>query len=290
MNESILKALMRLFAIVADVSKDGYSGKERDILMDYLDRQYSHEVVLKFIEYFEEQLIIYHPDLRQSSEQDKEPHHILNEVSIVDLCNQINEELEQEQKIIVLIYLLDFINRGIAYSGNQIKIVTSIAQYLRINEEEFLDTKAFSFGDLDNLKNKDRLLFIDSTDGSNNSEIKHMSSEKMDGRIIVLHISSTNTYVFRYYGNLVLFLNGHNIKTNRSYIWSVGSVIKNQKIGSLYFSRMAGRFIQASVENKFVFTAEGIQYIYRNSNNGVKYFNFSEDSGRLIAIQHVKQC
>jgi len=34
MNESILKALMHLFAIVADVNKEGHSGNEREIVMD----------------------------------------------------------------------------------------------------------------------------------------------------------------------------------------------------------------------------------------------------------------
>jgi ABC-type multidrug transport system ATPase subunit len=47
---------------------------------------------------------------------------------------------------------------------------------------------------------------------------------------------------------------------------------------------MAGKFIQANIESKFVFTAEEIEYNYRNSTNGVKRFNFSEESGRLIGI------
>ena len=47
---------------------------------------------------------------------------------------------------------------------------------------------------------------------------------------------------------------------------------------------MAGKFIQANVENKLVFTADDIQYSYRNSSNGVKPFNFTEESGRLIGI------
>ena len=38
MNESILKALMRLFAIVSDINKEGQSASRRDIVMDYLDR------------------------------------------------------------------------------------------------------------------------------------------------------------------------------------------------------------------------------------------------------------
>jgi ABC-type multidrug transport system ATPase subunit len=47
---------------------------------------------------------------------------------------------------------------------------------------------------------------------------------------------------------------------------------------------MSSRFIQANAENKFVFTATDIEYNYRNSTNGVKRFNFNEESGRFIGI------
>ena len=275
---------MRLFAIMADVDKFGYSENERDIVMDYLDRQYSHEIVQKYIKYFEQQVMHYHPELVHTSEAENSKQNISNEESIIELCNQINVELEQEQKLIALIYLLDFINRGNSLTILKLKSLTTLATQLKLGEDNFEDVKAFTFGELDEISHKDRLLFIDPYETSSDPDIKQWQIDKMEGRVVVLHIPSTNTYVFRYYGKLDFFLNGHNIKPNRSYIWSVGSVIKNPKVGSLYFSRMAGRFIQASVEGKFVFTAEDIEYTYRNSSNGVKRFNLSEESGRLIGI------
>lgn len=275
---------MHLFAIVADVDKEGHSDNERSIVMDYLDRQYSHEIVQKFIEYFDQQVRHYHPGLMYTNDAEANKQNISNEAFIIELCNQINEELEQGQKLIVLIYLLDFINRGDALTGNELKFVSSVANNLKIKEDEFQDAKAFTFGELEDIAHKDRLLFIDSNETSDDPEIKHWPTEKMEGRIVVLHLPGTNTYVFRYYGNLVLFFNGHNIKPNRSYIWSVGSIIRNQKIGSLYFSRMSSRFIQAATESKFVFTADDIQFNYRNSTNGIKRFSFTEESGRLIGI------
>jgi ABC transport system ATP-binding/permease protein len=284
MNESILKALMRLFAIVADVNKDGYSDNERGIVMDYLDRQYSHEIVQKYIHYFDQQVKHYHPELMHTSAAETFKQITFNEAIIIEICNQINEELEQEQKLIALIYLIDFINRGDELTSNELKFVTTLANQLKIKEDEFQDIKAFTFNALELVANRDNLLFIDAGEESDDPSIKHWPNEKMEGRIIVLHLPSTNTYVFRYYGKLDFFLNGHNIKPDRSYIWSVGSVIKNPKVGSLYFSRMAGRFIQAGIEGKFVFTADNIEYNYRNSLNGVKRFNLTEESGRLIGI------
>lgn len=282
MNESILKALMRLFAIVSDVSKKGNSDNERSIVMDYLDLQYSHEIAQKYLEYFDEQVKYFHPELMYSNEEEARKYQMENEANILSLLQQINEELDQEQRLVVIIYLLDFINRDVT-TKHELKFVTSIANQLIIKEEEFNDIKSFTFDDLDDIVNKDWLLYIDAEDSAP-APIKHMPNEKIDGRISVLHIPSINLHVFRYDGKLNLFMNGHSIKPNRSYIWSAGSVIKNPKIGSLYFSRMAGKFIQANIESKFVFEADNIEFYYRNSTNGLKRFNLTEESGRLIGI------
>jgi ABC-type multidrug transport system ATPase subunit len=283
MNESILKALMRLFAIVADVNKQGHSDNERSIVMDYLDRQYSHEIAQKYLEYFDEQVKYFHPELMHSNDVEAHKQQISNEGNILSLLNQINEELDQEQRLVVIIYLLDFINRDVT-TQNELKFVTSIANQLSIKEEEYNDIKAFTFGDLDEVVNKEWLLYIDAEENPPLPEIKHMPNEKMEGRIVVLHVPSVNIHVFRYEGKLNLFINGHNIKPDRSYIWSAGSVIKNPKIGPLYFSRMAGKFIQANLDSKFVFEAENIEFYYKNSSNGLKRFNLTEESGRLIGI------
>jgi ABC transport system ATP-binding/permease protein len=284
MNESILRALMRLFAVVADVDKTGNSVNERSIVMDYLDRQYSHEIAHKYLEYFEQQVRHYHTEQGQSGDVKIQKPNIYDETFISDICNQINEELEQEQKLIVLIYLLDFINCGETHSCSEMEFVASVAQQLKIKDNDFEDIRAFTSGEINKVVHKERLLYIDSNESSGDPEIKHWPTEKMEGRMVVLYLPGTNTYIFKYYGNLVLIFNGHNIKPNRSYIWSAGSVIKNSKIGSLYFSRMSGRFIQANIESKFVFTADDIQFNYRNSTNGIKRFSFTEESGRLIGI------
>jgi hypothetical protein len=60
MNESILRALMRLFAIVSDINKEGQSDSRRSIVMDYLDQQYSYEIVNKYIGFFDEQVRYLH--------------------------------------------------------------------------------------------------------------------------------------------------------------------------------------------------------------------------------------
>lgn len=275
---------MRLFALVADVNKDGFFENKRDIVMDYLNRQYSQELVQKYIEYFDSQIKLHHPELMYSSDDATARQKDSNEADVIEICNQMNEELEMEQKLIVLIYLLDFINRGEALTFKEQKFIFKVAINLKLSIDEFKDLRAFTFAETHKVINKYRLLFIDANDSSGDEEIKHMASPKMEGRITVLHLPSTNIYVFRYNGHMEYLLNGHSVKPNRSYIWSVGSVLKNSKAGSLYYTRMAGKFIQANIESKFVFTAHDIEFRYGNSNNGIRKFNLTEESGRFIGI------
>jgi ABC-type multidrug transport system ATPase subunit len=284
MNEMVLKSLMRLFAIVADVQKDGNFENKRDIVVDYLDRQYSQELVEAYIEYFDEQVKLLHPEVMYTSETELNLQNKRFEDLILETCERINQELEMEQKMIVLVYLLDFINRGDKITFREQKYVFKIAVNLKINLEEFKDLRSFSFGKIDKIINKSRLLFIDSKDSPEQKEIKHMYNPKMEGQIVVLYLPYTNLFVFRYNGSLNFLLNGHRIKPYRSYIWSVGAVLKNAKVGSLYYTRMVGRFIQDNVEKKFVYVAEEIEYRYGSSNNGVRRFTLNEESGRFIGI------
>ena len=133
MNESVLRALMRLFAIISDFNKEGQTESKRRIVMDYLDRQYSHEIVHKYIEFYDQQVSYLH---KLSS--DNEKYNFVERKSkaenrILELFTQINVELEHEQKIIVLIYLLDFIQCGNKVSKSELSLVRTAAHSLKIN-------------------------------------------------------------------------------------------------------------------------------------------------------------
>ncbi|MBN2813927.1 MAG: ATP-binding cassette domain-containing protein, partial [Bacteroidales bacterium] len=284
MNESILRALMRLFAIVSDSNKAGQSDNRRSIVMDYLDRQYSDEIVRKYIDFFDEQVRYFHQHDADAAITDRAVLKSNAEARIVELCSQINEELEHQQKMIMLVYLLDFIQSGEKQNRTELSLVRTAARYLKIDEDEFNDARSFTFEEIHDVVHQDWLLIIRPKDATSSPKLKYLAVDKLEGQIIVLHIPSADVYVFRYYGNMPLVLNGHRINPGRSYIWTLGAVIRNPKIGPIYFSWIRGRFIQASAEVKFVFTAEDIQFNYFNSKNGVKKFYLTEESGRLVGI------
>lgn len=284
MNESILQALMRLFALVAYVNEKGQPSIDRDVVYEYLQRQFSSELVEKYLQVFDRFLSEYHPDLSKASDDEREEIDIVNSKAIVDVCNNLNQEFEKEQKIFVMVYLLDFISSGRQLSSYQFRFLEEVAEKLNISNEEYYDTRHFTFGEHEKISAKSNLLFIDTADRPEEKDIKHLFIEKLEGRIVVLLLPSTNTYIFRYYGTQALLLNGHNIKINRTYIWAPGSVLKNTRFGSIYYTWVAGKFLKSSEQNQFVFTANDIEFSYGNSPNGLKKFNLNEESGRLIGI------
>lgn len=275
---------MRLFAIVADVNKDGYSGNERNIVMEYLQRQFSSELVEKFIRYFDERLLYYHPNQMFENDDEAQKQNLENEMKILEICRQINEELQQEQKVVLLVHLFDFINRGDDLTDNELKFVTSVAEGLNINKDDFEDIERFTLRQVDRISRRENILYIDADAQFKHPLIKHIYNEKMDGRLSVLHVPSTNTLIFRYYGNSQLYLHGQAIKFNRTYIWSMGAVIKGPIVGSFYYSRIAAMFLHSSSANKFVFTVHDVEYLFGGGINGIRKFNFNEESGQLIGV------
>jgi len=53
MNESILKALMRLFAIVANVQPEDIATSARDIVKSYLTQQLNSSLLYEYLKIFE---------------------------------------------------------------------------------------------------------------------------------------------------------------------------------------------------------------------------------------------
>lgn len=284
MNENVLKALMRLFAIIADVNQEGFSGNEREIVMEYLQRQFSSDHINNYIRYYDEYLHRYHPELMYQNEDEAEKQNSINYNIILEICRQINEELEQAQKVIVIVHLIDFINSDAILTPTEMNFVDRVGKELKIDQNEFNDLRSFTFGKMEQIKQKSNLLYIDSKEDAGHPEIKHLRNKSLNGVIKVIHVPTVNLLIFRYSGNSELYLNGLNIKSDRSYVWSVGSVIKSSRVGSFYYTHVAGKFIQSRVQAKFTYTARDIEFKYANSSKGVQRFNFTEESGRLIGI------
>lgn len=285
MSESILKALMQLFAIVANVDKDGISVKSRAIVESYLRQQLSKDQMEEYLKLFDEFVSFHHRGISKKDGEKVRKRTSSNSVKVLRICQQINEELKQEQKILALLQLLEFVSFGEEITEKELDFVKTVADIFNIPEEEYFNSLVFTLeNEIDKIPHKKNVLTIDKHLESQLEQVKHLQYTQLDGQIIVLFLPSINMYAFRYVGKTSLYLNGQVILTNRTYILPKGTAIRSHKIGSVYYSDIVSKFITSLLDQQITFIAKDVEFRFKNSTNGIHNFNFSEKGGELIGI------
>ncbi len=298
MSESILNALVHLFAIITNFTDTRVSSKAREIVHSYLKKQLSLSQAAEYLRVFDEYLAYYDVDNTKVTSEKGRKRGALSSVRVLKICQQINENLHQREKFIVLLRLIEFVNEDGIITDIELDFVSTVAESFNIEEHEFVQIKALIINDISQIEEKDRVLIIDRTEPDANWEgewfdknkpghikdYKHIHNENLDGRILVLNITSNDLYFFAYFGKSVLYLQGHNVIPGTGYILDHGSIIKGPKISPLYYSDIVAKFLASPTRDKITFTAENISFRFKNSKNGIQPFNFTEESGNLIGI------
>ncbi len=105
MSEEILKALMQLFAIIS--RPESNAAERRFVVESFLTRQLNQELVAVYLDVFDG---FFHQVMEEDAKVAKKERLLAKRsVRVLKICTEINEELAQPQKIIVLFQLLEFI-------------------------------------------------------------------------------------------------------------------------------------------------------------------------------------
>ncbi len=285
MSEPLLKALMQLFALIIDINKDKLiSENEKNIVKSFLSRQLNSELVEKYMIIFTNYLGVYHKDeIQRDSLKDKK-RTALTSMRILGICEAINEELEQKQKIFVIIQLIEFISYSEWITEKELEFLESVASAFNIPDSEYQNMRNFIMSPIEYIPEKMKILLIDGKETCQYKDVKHTYLSNLSGEIIFLKIESINTYILQYRGNEDLYLNGQHILPGFTYTFDHGSSIRNSAINTVYYSDVAGKFSEADLESRISIKAENVEFRFRNSKNGIQDFNFHEESGKLAGI------
>ncbi len=292
MNESILKALMRLFAIVANINSEGVSPHARSIVEQYLKNQLNEELVERYLGLFDDYLAVHHKGVANKDIKVKK-RTSLNSVKLLMICQEINEELQQKEKIIVVLRLLEFISEDVLITENELDFIDTVANTFNILASEYNDIKTFAISSLEKIENKKHLLLVENYEISEeNPEEQKMSqygckliyNRNISGKIKFFYIKSANIIIFAYSGGEDIYLNNQNIIPNKIYVLDHGAVIKSPKISPIYHSDILNNFIYSSNLSKIILSARNIEFRFPSSENGIHKFSFVEESGNLVGI------
>lgn len=281
MSERILKALMQLFAIIAKV--DGISNNGRAIVQSFLKQQLNQELVEQYLKIFDEFLEAHQQVSKKKDGSAKRTS--LNSVKVLKICTQINAELAQKQKVVVLVRLIEFINSSNEISAQEYEFVSTVAETFNIDELEFSLCMNFVTAKHDSIPDSSKILVINNskTNPFNNST-KHIFSENISGQVRVLYIPSVNMYSLRYFGDSELYLNGQIINKDKVYILTEGSSIRSSKVAPIYYSDIISSFLSDTSKEKISFIAKNVEFKFKGGKIGLRNINIVEDSGKLIGI------
>jgi hypothetical protein len=201
MSEPILKALVQLFALICDVHDNaGISGKGKDIVRLFLSRHLNNELVIRYMEMFEEYLILYNSENITKGSLKHKKHTSLTTMRILAICEKINEELHQKQKLFVVVQLIDFVLFSAEISEIELDFLETVSTAFNIPTAEYQDIKNFILTPAIDIPGKNRVMIIDGLGERIRDGIKQLYRENLKSTIIILYVESTNTYLLRYTG------------------------------------------------------------------------------------------
>ncbi len=280
MSERILEALMQLFAIMArpDISSD----EKRSVVSSFLLQQLNQEIVDKYLKVFDSHFSRYQQ--RYSDTKRALQNYSVSAVKVLKIGNQINGELTHQQKIVVLIRLLEFAKAEDEISSHEKEVIDTIADVFHINPEEYKQIVKFVVHYFDEPDDIEDILLIDNLKSGGFEFAKHIYISQLKGQIKIYQIRSAGLYILNFFGENELFLNGQFLKPTKVYMLSPGSSIRNPQIKPIYYSDIVNTFNIDTSKDNTIFEANDIEYQFTKEQWGFKKMTFVERSGRMVGI------
>ena len=282
MSEKILKALMQLFAIIA--RPESNRADRRTVVESFLKRQLNSELVQEYLKAFDEYYRIFQ---EKGKEVGKRNVRISSSsVRVLKICTEINEELAQPQKLIVLFQLLEFVNSDISgeISDQEMEFINTVSESFNFSQQEYTNLKEFVLFPFERIPASDQVLLIDNNKEFTHRKVKHSFLDGLQGQIRILYVDSGSMYLARYIGQSEMYLNGQILQQDKVFVFNTGSSIRNPQIKPLYYSDIVSRFHIDRIKTKIVFSVNEIEYKFKSGKIGLHKMSFSEDSGHLVGI------
>lgn len=292
MRESVLLALIHIFAIVSTVNPGGISSRGKKILRSYLRRYLNRELEEEYYTLFENNLEFYSNELKSVDKEELSDDESLISFQITNICRQIKKGLFLEERMIVFLQLIEFAFEDGMISSQEKTIIDIVSRTFNISKKEYDNATAFMIGRLYDNVSPECILIIESDNPDywgaglykNYDQWRHIRIKGFRGHLVVLHVESTGTLLFTYDGPQILYFKGRDIIACRPYLLERGVNIKGQAIEPIYYSKIYKKFVSRNFPEKIFFEGHGIEFLFKNSDNGLQPMSFRVESGNLIGI------
>ena len=152
MSEPILRAIIRLFAIVA--KEDLVNKEERDQIAVFLNDHVGQRLVGPHLGQFDS----YCGEIASHNQQQEE-----NEID--EICRSINIEVAQKQKMVIIIELLSIVMADGIVTPREAQLSKKIAGNLHVSESDQASIKRYVLGRTPEELEDESILIVDSEPG-----------------------------------------------------------------------------------------------------------------------------
>jgi ABC transport system ATP-binding/permease protein len=261
MSEALLKAILRLFAVVA---KEGeVTRQERDEIKSFLEEHLSKVAVASYLKLFDE--------------------YTLHSADITKLCEEINPQLTQKQKIVILLELTNIIQADGSVSATEDKLLKLIGENFKVSVEDVEMIKTFVIGKAPSALDHEKILIIDASE-SVYSKARHIVRPHLNGFIAVLFHQKTELYFIKYFGKSDVFLNGVPVKGGKISVLAVGSLLRWDKDEPVYYGQILNQFVKFGDHARTSFEAGNLVFKFKSGRIGLRDVSLAEESGNLVAL------
>ena len=292
MRESVLLALIHIFAMVSTVSPVGISARGKKILRGYLRRYLNRELEEEYFSLFESNLEFYSQELKGVDKEELADESSLIAFQITNICRQIKKGLYLDERMVVFLQLLEFAFEDGLVTEQEKTIIDIVSRTFNISKKEYDNASAFMIGRNFDQVSSDCILIIEG-EGKRLSAAKlyknyngwhHLKIKGFKGQLFILLIESTGSLILTYDGTLSLYFKGRDIIACRPYLLDPGVNIKGPGFEPILYSKVYKSFLPGGNTNKLLFEGHNMEFFFKNSENGVQPMSFKVESGNLIGI------
>jgi len=251
MNDSVLSALMHLFALFGAISCIDRE-QAGTIITNYLVRYFG-------IRNYEEYLALY-SDLRDLYDSST----ALDKDAIIDsVCTRLQGQIEMEDRFFLLLRFMEFSALNSEAYEKKTVLFTKTAASLGLAQDILEDFTAFVTG----------------------KETPHVHCEEFsDCRLKFLKCPGQDQMVVSYSGKMAIYMNDVPMPAGIFMRWPRNSVIRDKKGASLFYNSIHQHFETEKRPGHISFCGRHVEFRFPKSMNGIHDFSFDLHSGELAAI------
>jgi len=275
MNEVTLNALINLFAIFSAITR---SEREyaRSSFSSYLGLHLGISSSEEYRKLFDELIDFY------GIENTGEPmFDMIRQAEAI--CTNIKGRLHRTEQIMLFLRFLELARKR-SDQKKAGELFLTIARVFSITNEEYDKYCSFIYGLSGDENISSDFLIVNKDDQSNYHALKHLKRENLDGELVFLFLKDIGNYIFIFRGNENLYLEGNPILPGRFYAFKEGGIVRGTRISPIYFTDVNAAFFNQAESPLFTLNGLNAEFKFKNSQNGLYEFNFTERSGQLVAI------